>query len=40
LLLDRRRNCFRYDFRVRAGIAGCDLNGWWRDIGILRDGQR
>ena len=40
LLLDRRRNCFRYDFRVRAGIAGCDLDGWWRDIGILRDGQR
>ncbi len=39
LLLDRRRNCFRYDFRVRAGIAGCDLNSWRRDIGILRDGQ-
>ena len=40
LLLDRRRNCFRYDFRVRAGIAGGDLDGWWCDIGILRDGQR
>ena len=40
LLLDRRRHCFRYDLRVRAGIAGRDLDRWRRDIGILRDRQR
>ena len=40
LLFDRCCYRFRYDFRVRARIAGCDLDSWRRDIGILRDGQR
>src|SRR5437016_10302851 len=40
LLLDRRRHCFRHNLRVRAGITGGDLDGWRRDLGILRDRKR
>src|SRR5207249_11895767 len=40
LLLDRRRDRFRYDLRVCAGIVGRDLNGGWRDLGILGNWKR
>src|SRR4029077_11093420 len=40
LLLDRRRNRFRYHLRVRAGIGGGHLDRWWRNLGILGNWQR
>src|SRR5947207_11403585 len=40
LLLDRRRNRFRYHLRVGAGIGGRDLDRWWRSLGILRNWKR
>src|SRR5205814_6044946 len=35
LLLDRRRDRFRYHLGVCARIVGRDLNGRWCDLGIL-----
>src|SRR5207244_10656262 len=40
LLLDRRRNRFRYDLRVGAGIGGRDLDGGRRGVRILRKWKR
>ena len=40
LLLDRRRHGFRDHLRVRARVVGRDLDGWRRDLGILRDRKR
>src|SRR5205823_10336428 len=40
LLLDRRRNRFRYHLRIGAGIGGRDLDRWWRNLGILRNWKR
>ena len=40
LLLDRRRNRFRYHLRVGAGIGGRDLDRWWRNVRILRNRKR
>src|SRR6266480_3085788 len=40
LLLDRRRDRFRYHLRVRAGIGGRDLDRWWRNVRILRNRKR
>src|SRR4029077_18797588 len=40
LLLDRRRNRFRYHLRVGAGIGGRDLDRWWRNVGILGNWKR
>src|SRR5205807_6099728 len=40
LLLDRRRNRFRYHLRVGAGIGGRDLDRWWRNVRILRNWKR
>src|SRR5206468_11122558 len=37
LLLDRCCHRFRHHLRVCAGIIGRDLDGWWRDLGILRN---
>ena len=40
LLLDRRGDAIGHDLAVGAGIAGRDLHGGRRDVGILRDGKR
>src|SRR4029077_1882000 len=40
LLLDWRRNRFRYYLRVGAGIGGRDLDRWWRNVRILRNRKR
>src|SRR5437667_8355803 len=40
LLLDRRSDRFRYHLRICTGIVGRDLNGRWRDLGILGNWKR